>query len=107
VITGVAVGLVLPSLASASSSSLPPARFATGSAVYTMMRQLGYVLGVAILVAVLGTPDPAHPVTAFDHAWVFMIVASALGAVFALSIGTVDRATAPATQPAVAVEAAG
>lgn len=91
VITGIGVGLVLPSLASAASSSLPPARFATGSAVFTMTRQVGFVLGVSILVAVLGTPGRADPVLAFDRGWVFMIVSSALGFLAALSIGAVHR----------------
>jgi EmrB/QacA subfamily drug resistance transporter len=111
-ITGVGVGLVLPSLASAASSSLPPARFATGSAVFTMTRQVGFVLGVSILVAVLGTPSRSDPVTAFDHGWVFMIVSCALGVVAALSIGRIHsgaRAVVPAeakaAKPQVAVGA--
>jgi MFS family permease len=108
-ITGVGVGLTLPSLASAASSSLPPARFATGSAVFVMGRQLGYVLGVSILVAVLGKPTPSGALAAFDRGWVFMIVASALGAAAALLIGPVHRATVPsattAAKPQVAVEA--
>jgi EmrB/QacA subfamily drug resistance transporter len=95
-ITGVGVGLTLPSLASAASSSLPPARFATGSAVFVMGRQLGYVLGVSVLVAVLGTITPAGAIAAFDRGWVFMIIASALGALAALFIGPIHRAVAPA-----------
>jgi hypothetical protein len=108
-ITGMGVGLTLPSLASAASSSLPPARFATGSAVFVMGRQLGYVLGVSILVAVLGKPIPSGALAAFDRGWVFMIVASALGATAALFIGGVHRAIVPAGAAAanahVAVEA--
>jgi EmrB/QacA subfamily drug resistance transporter len=94
-ITGVGVGLVLPSLASAASSSLPPARFATGSAIFTMTRQVGFVLGVSILVAVLGTPSPADALGAFDHGWVFMLITSMLGALAALSIGPIRAAVAP------------
>ena len=59
ILTGIGVGLTLPSLNSAAAASLPPARFATGAAVLTMSRQLGIALGVAILVALLGTPAPA------------------------------------------------
>ena len=102
-VTGVGVGLVLPSLASASSSALPPTRFATGSAAYAMMRQVGFVLGVSILVAVLGTPG-AHPVRAFHHAWVFMVIGSALAAASAFAIGRVRPAVAPAAARPIAVE---
>ncbi len=69
ILTGVGVGLVLPSLNSAAAASLPPARFATGAAVLTMSRQLGIALGVALLVAVLGTPAPAEVLGAFQAGW--------------------------------------
>lgn len=108
-ITGVGVGLVLPSLASAASSSLPPARFATGSAVFTMTRQVGFVLGVSILVAVLGTPSPSEVLSAFDDGWVFMLLTSVLGALAALSIGPIRPAASAAradqVESAVAIEA--
>ena len=90
-VTGAGVGLVLPSLASAAASSLPPARFATGSAVFSMSRQIGSVLGVAVLVAILGTDG-----TDFDAAWAFMALAAALGALAALGIGSVRTAAVPA-----------
>lgn len=107
-ISGIGVGLVLPSLASAASSSLPPARFGTGSAAFTMTRQVGFVLGVSILVAVLGTPGGAHPVAAFDRGWVFILIASALGVPAALSIGIVKRAPASeatSVKPRIPVQA--
>ncbi|MDP9256124.1 MAG: DHA2 family efflux MFS transporter permease subunit [Actinomycetota bacterium] len=92
---GIGVGFVLPSLASAAASSVPRERFATGSAIYTMTRQLGFVLGVSILVAVMGTPSRADPVAAFQRGWIFMVVANALGVAAALFIGSVQHA-APA-----------
>jgi EmrB/QacA subfamily drug resistance transporter len=56
-LTGLGVGLVMPSTIVAGTASLPPVRFATGSAVLTMSRQLGAVAGTAGLVTVLG-PAP-------------------------------------------------
>ncbi len=98
---GLGVGFVLPSLASAAAASVPRERFATGSAIYTMTRQLGFVLGVSIFVAVLGTPSRVDPVAAFDRGWTFMVIASALGAVVALLMGQVRQAA-----PGVAAQSA-
>jgi hypothetical protein len=52
--SGVAVGLVLPSLSAAAVSRLPVAHYAVGSAVNQATRQIGSVLGVALAVALLG-----------------------------------------------------
>ncbi|WP_435060859.1 MFS transporter [Amycolatopsis thermoflava] len=51
IVTGVGIGLALPTLMAAATAGLPPAQAATGSAVVNTGRQLGYVLGVAVLVA--------------------------------------------------------
>jgi EmrB/QacA subfamily drug resistance transporter len=70
-LTGIGVGLTLPTMMSTASSSLPPQSFATGSAVVNMIRQTGLALGVAVLVAVLGTTTH-HGLTelsAFRQAW--------------------------------------
>ncbi len=105
-VTGAGVGLTLPSLASAASSSLPPARFATGSGVFAMIRQIGFAIGVSVLIAVLGAPNPADPVKAFDHGYVFMIVACAIGALAALSIGRVRHTAEPTRDDVLVVHAA-
>ena len=54
IMSGVAVGLVLPSLSAAAVSRLPMAHYAVGSAVNQATRQIGSALGVAITVALLG-----------------------------------------------------
>ena len=68
-ISGAGVGLVIPTLTGAGASSLPPERFATGAAVLTMGRQIGAALGVAVLVAVLGTAAQRRglPLGLADH----------------------------------------
>jgi len=52
--SGIAVGLVLPSLSAAAVSRLPVAHYAVGSAVNQATRQIGSVLGVALTVALVG-----------------------------------------------------
>ena len=59
---GFGVGLMLPSLGGAATAPLPPQRFATGSALYAMSRQIGVALGVACLVAILGSATGAAAV---------------------------------------------
>jgi MFS family permease len=69
-IGGMGVGFALPTIVSAATADLPPARSSTGSAVVTMSRQVGFVLGVSVLVAVVGTPHGFADVhRAFQHAW--------------------------------------
>jgi EmrB/QacA subfamily drug resistance transporter len=84
---GAGVGLVIPSLSNAAAGSLPPARFATGSAVFNMSRQLGVVLGVAVLVAIVGNPAGGDVLGAFHHAWWFNVVAALLAGAGAWAIG--------------------
>jgi MFS family permease len=75
---GVGVGFALPTIMSAATADLPPARSATGSAVVTMARQVGLVLGVSVFVAVVGTPTSYAEVhDAFSSAW-WVIAAVAL-----------------------------
>jgi MFS family permease len=82
VIGGAGVGLVIPTLTAAGASSLPPERFATGAAVLTMGRQIGSALGIALLVAVLGSH--ASGSGAFHAAWLITIAgALAAGLAFA------------------------
>ncbi|MCQ0015805.1 MFS transporter [Actinomadura madurae] len=80
-IGGTGVGLALPTILSASAADLPSHRYATGSAVVNMSRQIGTVLGVSLAVAVLGTPHgyaDAH--TAYVNSWLmvggFMVIAA-------------------------------
>jgi hypothetical protein len=42
-----------------------------------MLRQLGAVLGVALLIAVVGKPKPAKALAAFHHGWLLAAIASA------------------------------
>ena len=78
-LTGTGVGLTLPTLVSAAVSAVPPRRFATGSGIVTMARQVGIVLGVSVLVTVLGHPAGAGALPAFQRATI-MLAATAFAA---------------------------
>jgi EmrB/QacA subfamily drug resistance transporter len=89
IVSGIGVGMVIPTSAGAAVASLPPARFATGSAVVTMSRQIGSVLGVALLIAVFGTVNAADPLAAFDRGISLMVAFELLGALAGFGIGKV------------------
>jgi len=93
-IGGAGVGLVIPTLASAAAAALPPSRFATGSAVYGMTRQFGIALGIAILIAVLGTPRGAQVLPAFRSGWEVTVGLAFASAIAALAIGRIRIAPA-------------
>ncbi|GAA1258243.1 MFS transporter [Kitasatospora nipponensis] len=107
-LTGAGVGLTLPTLIGAAAGALPPTRFATGSAVTTMGRQIGAVIGVAVVVSVLGTPHSAQQaLDAFRHAWIAVLAATALALVAAVLLAAAQRRqTAAATNATPAADAA-
>jgi EmrB/QacA subfamily drug resistance transporter len=94
IMTGVGVGLLLPTLTGAGAASLPPQRFSTGIAVITMGRQIGSALGVAILVAILDN-QTAHAVD-FHGAWWLMIGSAAITGLTLSALGRPARAQVPA-----------
>ena len=69
--SGIGVGATLPILGSAALAAVPGGRFATASSVVSSARQLGGVIGVAVLVAIVGTPNPATIATRLRHGWIF------------------------------------
>jgi EmrB/QacA subfamily drug resistance transporter len=106
--TGAGVGLTLPTFMATGASSLPPASFATGSAVVNMLRQVGLAVGVAILIAVLGAPSgPGAAVSAFRAGWIVIAAVSfsaALAGAALLGTRRPRAAVAPAStaRPVVA-----
>ncbi|GIJ48222.1 MFS transporter [Virgisporangium aliadipatigenens] len=87
IVVGFGVGLALPTVVAVATAALPEERLATGSGIVTMGRQLGAVLGVAVLVSVLGSPrTPAAALDAFGRGWMFIAGTCVLGAAAALLI---------------------
>jgi EmrB/QacA subfamily drug resistance transporter len=80
--TGIGVGLTLPTFMSTGASALPPQSFATGSGVLNMLRQVGLAVGVAVLVAVIGVPHTgAQQLSAFQHGWTVIASTALLAAI--------------------------
>lgn len=91
VLSGIGVGATLPLLGSAALAAVPGGRYATASAVVSSARQLGGVLGIAVLVVVLGEPTPATAVAAFHDGWALSIAAFVLVALVALPLGRLQK----------------
>jgi EmrB/QacA subfamily drug resistance transporter len=83
---GVANALIQPTLFAAANSA-PRAELASGSAVLSTARQIGSALGVAILVAILGS-HPARATAGFVPAWVIVLASAVLTALAGLASGS-------------------
>jgi len=98
---GAGVGLAIPSLLAAGSAGLTPASFGSGSGILNTARQIGTVLGVAGLVAILTHVSHADPIASYRHGLI-LIVAFFAGAglvAAALLIRRPPAAAAPAAAP--------
>ncbi|ATL67433.1 MFS transporter [Nocardia terpenica] len=105
-LTGVGVGLTVPTLFGMATAALPPDRFATGSGAVNMIRQLGIAVGVAVLVAVIGTPAAnAGALHAFRHGWLVVAAISVACALTGLLLRRPGRTTE--TGPAAASPSGG
>jgi EmrB/QacA subfamily drug resistance transporter len=108
VLTGIGVGLTLPAMMATGTASLPPHSFATGSAVVNMFRQIGLAVGVAVLIALLGSPhSPAAVLDVYRRAWIVVAVISALGGVLGLALLRSRRAVEGRAETAAPALAAG
>ncbi|HXM53772.1 MAG TPA: DHA2 family efflux MFS transporter permease subunit [Candidatus Dormibacteraeota bacterium] len=105
--TGTGVGLTLPTLGSAAAASLPPRRFAAGSAVSNTSRQVGSVLGISILVVILGDVTRHATLAAFRRGWLMMLGLSLTTAIVCATMGRTQGATAAAAPAPPPVTVAG
>jgi hypothetical protein len=106
-VIGTGVGLAMPTIIGAASSGLAAHQTSTGSAVVQMGRQIGSVLGVALLVVVIGsstiTVDKLHR---FVDAWWWAGLFALLGLVSVLSMrprrpDSVATASSQVAEPAI------
>ena len=96
---GLGVGFVLPILPGAAMAGAPPTAFALVTGVNQTARQLGAVIGTALVVALVDIPGSAEPLLAFDEIWIVLVAAGTLATAVSLTL--------PARQtlrPQVAIE---
>lgn len=93
---GVGAGAFFPNISSVAVSQASEASFATATSLNAVARQLGAALGVAAVVAILGTPSPAAALGAFHHAWLFGVLALLCAGIGSFAVGPMAT-EAPAT----------
>jgi EmrB/QacA subfamily drug resistance transporter len=96
-LTGTGVGLSFSAYGSAAVAELARERFATGSAINATARQIGAVVGIAVLIAILG--GGGLSLDTFDRAWSAMVATGLASAVVAIGLGRV-RARNVVLEPA-------
>jgi NTE family protein len=105
-LTGIGIGLAFPTLGSAAVRDVPDDRFATASAVNAAFRQVGAVLGTAILVAIVGEPASLpEALSASDGAYLFAAIAALLAGAVTLALrplGAPEAGAAAPSDPAAA-----
>ena len=104
ILSGLGVGATLPLLGSAALAAVPGGRYATASAVVSSARQVGGVLGIALLVVLIGDLAPETLVGALRDGWLLSIGAFLLVALLALPLGrieTIDEDDTAEERPAV------
>ena len=99
ILAGTGVGAGMTALAGGAAASLPTHALGAGGAINITARQIGAVLGVAILVAIIGTPASTRTVTAFQAGWSFSALTATAAGAIALCLGRTGLAAHTTATP--------
>lgn len=83
ILSGIGVGFALPNLMAGGTRDLAPDQSATGSAIMTMSRQIGFVIGVSVLFAFVGSAQGVAAEDGFVATWWVSVGVLLVSAVFA------------------------
>jgi EmrB/QacA subfamily drug resistance transporter len=102
-LTGFGVAFCLPQLSSAVAQALPPNRIGTGGAALQAIRQFGGTFGVALTIALLGTPSSlTNALAAFDRVWWIIVAGGVATTLLVIPMRTGRRDPAVVATPVVA-----
>lgn len=94
-IVAVGIACFIPVNSAAAVAELPPLRLSIGGAVNNTFRQVGAVLGIALLVALLGSPEtPAELVSAHQRGWIMIATLTGITALIGLAQPSLRRTAA-------------
>ncbi|HPT94461.1 MAG TPA: MFS transporter [Microbacteriaceae bacterium] len=102
IVSGMGVGLASPNLMAAATHNLPPAQSSTGTGMSTMARQIGYVIGISMLFAIVGSMQALGPEVAFRTVLLVSVGVLLISSLTAFGVTTARHATpaAPTRAPA-------
>jgi MFS family permease len=96
ILLGIGAGTLFPNLSGAAVASAPGGSFATATGMNSVARQIGAALGVAVVVAIIGTPAPATANAVFHDAWTFGAICLFVAGLGCLLVGHVKVGEVPA-----------
>ena len=99
-LTAIGIACFIPVNSAAAVAELPPQRLSVGGAVNNTFRQGGSVLGIALLVSMLGSPEsPAELVDAHHRGWLMISTLTLITAVICLAQPSLRQRAAPTQAP--------
>ncbi len=92
-LTGLGIGLVLPVLSSVIGSALPASQWGSGASLLNTARQVGSVLGIALVVTVIGADilDSPAELDSIQAGWALLAAAGVSAALIGILLTIVEH----------------